>query len=111
MAPAPGNPGTAHVVGLVQLTPDCPITSPPQPCPARPYATQVEARSGRSDGPIAASGRSGADGRFAFDVLPGALDLVAVPDDPSVVCSGVPVTAVAGETVSGNISCVAAVQH
>jgi hypothetical protein len=71
-APCPAGSG---VEGSVHAGPTCPVERADDPCPDRPVETTL--RLLRSDGSVAATGKSAADGTFRFAAPPGKYQLVA----------------------------------
>jgi hypothetical protein len=63
------------VEGSVHAGPTCPVERADDPCPDRPVETTL--RLVRSDGSVAATGKSAADGTFRFTAPPGKYQLVA----------------------------------
>ena len=61
--------------GKIHAGPTCPVEREDQPCPDRPVETSL--RLVRSDGTVAANGKSDADGKFRFAAPPGKYQLVA----------------------------------
>ena len=61
--------------GKIHAGPTCPVEREDQPCPDQPVETSL--RLVRSDGTVAANGKSDADGKFRFAAPPGKYQLVA----------------------------------
>ncbi len=68
-------PADSGIQGLVLIGPMCPVVQEGEPCPDEPFAAAIEVRR-EEDGELAATVRSGADGRFSVDLAPGSYVLV-----------------------------------
>lgn len=66
--------------GLVLLGPLCPVQTPTDPCPDRPYEASIEIES--PGGSRITVVRSDAEGRFHVGLLPGTYHLVPESGDP-----------------------------
>jgi hypothetical protein len=100
-APADCTKGTLE--GLVLIGPTCPVQRIDSPCPDRPYEAEIAIVDAHGD--IAATVRSGTDGRFVVELPPGDYVLQAragttFPTAPS----PQPLTILAGATVSVTIT-------
>jgi hypothetical protein len=86
------------VRGTVLLGPMCPVEIAGSPCPDEPLAG-VTVRAVFELDIVVATAESDVQGRFSFDLAPGAYVVLAVPEDvPARTSTPVDVTVVAGET-------------
>ena len=67
------------IAGMVLLGPLCPVATPEDPCPDRPYAATLELFEG---GERIATLQSGDDGRFRLGLAPGRYRLHPIPGNP-----------------------------
>ncbi len=64
------------IAGLVTIGPMCPVATPDDPCPDRPYAAKLVVQD--SAGREVCAAASGEDGRFRIGLAPGEYQLVPV---------------------------------
>lgn len=105
-------PYTSGVRGTVMLGPTCPVErDPPDPkCADRPYATSISVyravmNNPEQAGTLVTTGRSDAEGKFAFSLSPGDYVLRARGGQVMPSCSDTPVSVPAGAYATITISC------
>ena len=75
-----GPDASQGIDGLVLLGPLCPVQTPTDPCPDRPYEASIEIES--TGGSRVTVVRSDADGRFHVGLRPGTYHLAPESGDP-----------------------------
>jgi hypothetical protein len=88
---------------MVSAGPTCPVERVGSPCPPRPLSTEVEARD--PAGHLAATARSGSDGRYRLPLPPGQYTLAVASSGPFPRCPTATATVVAGELATVDVSC------
>jgi hypothetical protein len=94
---------TTSVEGRITAGPSCPAQRRDQACADKPL--QVTVRLSRVNGSEAARTRSGSDGRFSIDVVPGQYELDVVGGGPLPRCPPVPVRVARGATAYARVRC------
>jgi hypothetical protein len=96
-------PELGTVSGRIVAGPMCPVETEASPCPDEPLPGEAVRLT--AGGTVVASARSDADGAFTFEVEPGDYQLVWAPEGDVGIrfARPVPVTVVAGETVTTDL--------
>lgn len=89
-SPPAASPGTG-IQGVVESSPTCPVERINSPCPPRPLAATVVVSNGQ--GGEVTRFRSGADGTFKVDLVPGRYTLLGQPIGNSLLPRAIPATA------------------
>ncbi len=95
-------PADTGVRGTVTAGPSCPVETPDRPCPPRPVAGRVEARSG--SGGLAASTATDA-GAYVLRLPPGTYTITVVTGAVLPRCPAVTVAVPASGTATADIAC------
>jgi hypothetical protein len=88
---------------MVSAGPTCPVERVGSPCPPRPLSAEVEARD--PAGHLAATARSGSDGRYRLPLPPGQYTLSVASSGSFPRCPTATATVVAGELATVDVSC------
>jgi hypothetical protein len=94
---------TGTLVGRVTAGPTCPVERAGHPCPPRPVAATVQART--THGQVVGSTHTDPDGRYRLELRPGRYTVVAVTPKAWPRCSPTTATVTVHHTTRAVVSC------